>query len=210
VKSRTEILRLGLLVLVVGLISATAGRLLAYPEPALAPVSWELDFEYQDPQLIRVRLPGEDQPRLFAYMTYTVTNDTGEEQLFFPEVTVYTDQGDLFMANRQIPVAVFDRIKARERNRLLESPYQAVGKLLQGEDHARDSVIVWPIHDKDVNLVKLFVSGLSGETQSTPHPRTGEQLLLRKTLMLGFRTPGDLSHNPEKPFVLEDSQWIMR
>ena len=35
----------------------------AAPKPAIAPKSWELEFEFADPQRIDVQLPGQNKPR---------------------------------------------------------------------------------------------------------------------------------------------------
>ena len=194
----------------IGLLGTFAAVSQAYPEPHIVPTSWELEFEHRKPELISVRLPGEDTNRLYHYFTYTVTNRTGDERLWVPDFWVLTDAGDLIQANRGISPAVFNAIKARERNALLETPVQVVGRLLQGRDNARDGMVIWPVPNHDVDNMRIFVGGLSGETHVVKDPAGGEDKLLRKTLMLEYNTPGDYAHLSQKPFVFVEKQWIVR
>jgi len=187
-----------------------AGRVAGYPEPRIVTDSWALDFEHDKPAVIEVTPPGQQRSALYWYMTYTVRNGTGAEQLFIPDVWMMTDAGDLVQANRRIPPAVFKTIKKRERNPLLESPVAVVGRLLQGEDNARDGVVIWKVPEHDVDVVRIFFAGLSGETHQVTDPVTGDQRLLRKTLMITYGTPGDAAHQALKPFVFEDERWIVR
>ena len=191
-------------------LALTTPRAQAYPEPSSVLTSWQLDFSYPKPQTIAVRLAGEDQASHYRYITYTVTNNTGKDRLFVPEVEILTDAGDLIQANRGIPPAVFRAIENREDNPLLKNPVQVVGRILQGEDHAKDSVIIWKAPDHDVDNVRLFLAGLSGETREIEDPKTGETRVLRKTLMLEYNTPGDTRNPGSTPFELENEQWILR
>src|SRR2546423_1628632 len=71
----------------------------AFPEPSLIPTSWRLTIKYKHPAAIAVRLPGEGSPTMYWYFTYTVTNNTGADQTFVPEITLMTEAGDLIRAN---------------------------------------------------------------------------------------------------------------
>ncbi len=192
------------------LLTAAEQRAASYPEPNIVQNSWELDIKIDPPAIISVQLPDEPKPRLYNYITYTVTNRTGNEQLYVPDLNVLTDAGDLIQLNRSIPPLVFQKIKERLRNPLLESPSKIVGSILQGADNARDGVAIWPVADHDINNFKLFFGGLSGETHSVKDPATGKETLLRKTLELTYETPGDEAHAQQKPFVLKSKTWIVR
>jgi hypothetical protein len=143
-------------------------------------------------------------------MAYTVTNRTGDDQLFVPNVWMFTDAGDLLPANLGVPPAAFRAIQDNERNPLLEEPMKIVGRILQGKDNAKDGVVMWPVPDHDVDSFRIFFGGLSGETHEIEDPATGEKRLLRKTLMLEYQSPGDASHTRTKPFVLKSEEWIIR
>lgn len=193
-----------------GSLGVAAHHAAAYPEPLTVSDSWQLEFEFDPPETISVRTPGDAAPRLYWYMTYTVRNESGQDQLFIPDAWLMTDAGDLIQANRDVPPAVFRAIQELEQNPLLESPPQVVGRLLQGEDNARDSVVIWPVPDHDVDHIRIFFGGLSGEVHEIEAPGNGETYVLRKTLMLDYATPGGVAHTAEKPFIFEGRQWIVR
>ena len=140
------------------------GSAVGVPEPSVVSKSWELGFQFEAPRIISVQRPQDPRPRFYWYLTYAVINQTGDEQLFVPNVWMLTDAGDLLQANRHVPSRVFTRIKEVLRNPLLESPANVVGRLLQGNDNARDGVAIWPVPDHDINEVHIFFGGLSGET----------------------------------------------
>ncbi|MFA9478001.1 hypothetical protein ACERK3_06780 [Phycisphaerales bacterium AB-hyl4] len=200
------------LLAVVALVFGTlglAGPAAAYPEPAMVSPSWALEFEYRTPQAISVE--GVDgTPRWYWYMRYKVTNHSGDDRLFIPEITVATDTGKIIDTGANVPASVFHRIRERERDPLLESPVDVVGRLLQGDDYARESVAIWPAPREPVNQFRIFVAGLSGETASTEHPVTGETVMLRRTLMLTYHLPGRPSTPQRQPVVFEDERDVMR
>ncbi|MDX1681649.1 MAG: hypothetical protein R3336_00885 [Phycisphaeraceae bacterium] len=181
----------------------------AYPEPSIVPRSWSLEFEYQHPQLIAVEdLNGRTQ--WFWYIAYKVVNETDREQLFIPEFHIATDEGDLITANEDIPTTVFKAIRKREGNKLMESPVQAIGQLLIGEDHAKESAIIWPVFDHDVDVVDVFIAGLNGEAQRYTPPGAEEPIIVRKTLMLTYKLPGNPNRIQDMDAKFHDEDWIMR
>lgn len=180
------------------------------PEPNLAPTSWELDFKHSKPKVISVRLPGEDERQHFWYMTYTVSNETGEDQYFVPEFTLVTDSGEVLQGNRRVPPPVIKTIQNYEGNPLLERPTELIGRLLQGPDNARDGMVVWRMPEKNVRNVRIFIAGLSGEIHVVEDPETGEEHTLRKTFMLEYRLPGSGEYMHRKEFLFEDSDWVVR
>ena len=182
----------------------------AFPQPTIVPTSWQLEMKYEHPRAIAVRLPGEATPRTYWFMTYTVTNNTGEDQNFVPEIALLSDAGDLIRANRNIPPRVFATIHQELRNPLLKSPTQVVGRLLQGADNAVDGIALWPMPEHDVDSVTIFVQGLSGETYPVEDPQTGEIHLLRRTLMLEYQTPGSVEKQPRKPWLFKAERWVVR
>lgn len=181
-----------------------------HPEPNIVPSSWELDLDFLTPRTIAVRLPGEDESTLFWYMTYTVTNKSDSDQLFIPDIWLLSDAGDLLEGNRKIQPIVFEQIKAYERNRLLLSPIKVAGRILQGDDHARDGVVIWKAPDHVVKEFKIFFGGITGETHEVTDSSTGKTRLLRKALEIDILSPGDHRHVQRKPFVLKGTRWVVR
>lgn len=200
---------LGLLILIAAAADRLAGPAYGYPEPEIVTKAWELDFTHGEPQPIAIN-DLEGKTRWYWYMTYKVENNTGEDRLFVPDITVFTDSGQIIPAAGAVPGSVFTAIKQREANPLLMHPALVVDLLRQGPDHARESVAVWPALEDDVDRISLFFSGISGETQEIVHAVSGERVLLRKTLMLGYDTPGTTRMIQDQPVILNTSQWIMR
>lgn len=186
-----------------------ASRVGAFPEPSIVPKAWQYDLTYDAPRPIAVYGLG-GRIRWFWYITYKVVNNTGDEQLFVPEVTIATDQGAIFPAGRDVPAAAFNAIMAHVENPLLENPAEIIGRILQGPDHAKEGVAIWPATVEDVDEITVFFSGLSGETQAIEHPLTRERVVLRKTLMVVYELPGTTRNIQDQPVVLRSNQWVMR
>ncbi|QNN21416.1 hypothetical protein HED60_03720 [Planctomycetales bacterium ZRK34] len=206
-KSQTRTLSLTVLLVLgmaLGAVAETA------PQPNVVSSAWQLSVKFDAPRVISYRLPSDDQPRLYLYMTYTVANETGEDQMFIPDLWLLTDGGDLLQANRGVAPSVFKAIKKYLDNPLLESPTQIVGKILQGKDNARDGVAIWPVPDHDVDMLRIFFGGLSGEVHEVTDANTGEKHLLRKTLMVEYQAPGDRAHMAIKPFIKKKQDWVVR
>jgi len=148
----------------------------AAPQPALVSNTWELKFTYSKPEPIAVnKLDGTI--KWYWFMTYKVTNHTDTDRQFLPKFTIATDEADVIQANRNIPTRVFKAIKQRLQNSLLEFPVEVTGTLKPGEDQARESMLVWPAFDRDVDFLDVFVTGLSGETTKVLNPKTDKPLI---------------------------------
>ena len=181
-----------------------------YPEPGVVNPSWQLDIEIGRPGAVALRTA--NGARWYYYLPYKVTNRSGENQLFIPEIDIANDQGDLITAGRGVPPQVFDLVKRETNNRLLVSPVEVVGQLLQGEDYAKQSVAIWPAWypDKDVDAFKVFIGGLTGDSQQIENPLTGDPVFVRRTLMLDYETPGTGVTPDRETIELEGKREIMR
>lgn len=181
----------------------------AYPEPAIVSPSWNLEFTHGQPRAISVR--GIDgQPRWYWYLPYKVVNNTGEDRLFVPEFTIYGDNGQIIQAGQDVPASVYVAIRDQLKNDLLESPVAVVGELLQGEDYAKESVAIWPDFSEDVDEFTIFVGGLSGETQTIENPATGEKTLVRRTLALHYKAPGNFPSPRNATIIAAGEEHVMR
>jgi hypothetical protein len=182
----------------------------AYPQPAAVPRAWQFDFTFRQPEPIAFTdLNGRTS--WYWYMTYKLVNRTGRERIFIPEITIATDAGDIITAGRDVPPQVLDAIRTRLGNDLIEAPAQMIGRtILQGEDHAGESVAIWRHFDHDVDHMSIFIEGLSGETTRIDHPLTAEPVLMRKTLMLEYALPGRPPSPRQQQVVPLGEQWIMR
>ena len=196
------------------------------PEPSEAKTKWELDIRFDPPRPIRVQLAGRERKETFWYMLYTVTNRTGKDQFFVPDFDLYTDTGELVHSGKKTPAAVFAAIKSLHNNPLLKNTPDMAGKILQGEDNAKDSVAMWHDFDPKAGSFDVFIGGLSGETVliKLPYPRKvvtidarGEKkvdwkstLLLSKTLQLTYRIPGEAGSRTRAGVTRVKKKWVMR
>ncbi len=207
----------------------------AAPAPSIAPRSWQLEFEFQDPRRLIIQLPGEAKPRVYWYLLYTVTNNSNRDVQFMPRFQIVTDNLQVLETDVAADPAVFTAIKkmhTKDRPFLLE-PLEVLGKLLQGADNAKDSVAIWQDFSGDARQFTIFVSGLSGETVILPNPTydpgkpefvmkdlpggiktkvmvNPKRFVLHKTLSISYRLPGDDEARKQAEPIRETVEWLMR
>ena len=196
-------------VAVAGVWSMGAERALMaqHPTPAIVPVSWELSFRYGP--LERIFVPVNGQNKAFWFMRYTVINNSGRDVLFTPSFELVAETGSVSEAFKDVPNEVFAKIKEMYKNQFLLSPTAIYGRLLQGQDNAKDGVIIFTDIDPEARNFQLFVEGLSGETAEVKNPVTGKPVILQKTLELDFNVPGQ-SINIEPRPELRATKWVMK
>ena len=191
------------------------------PKPKIVPTVWELEFKFQTPKQISLRMPGKKAPTTFWYMLYEVQNGTGADIDFVPTFALYTDHGDLIVSSGR--PTVFTAIQGRHNSPLLENLSSA--KILQGDDNARDSVAIWRDLPDDARGFDIFVTGLSGEKIIVNLPKpvedeiyedgkvkkvTKDKVTLRKTLKLTYALPGEARSRPNRTPKLVRKEWVMR
>lgn len=181
----------------------------AYPQPELVSQSWQLDITYGTPDAIAIPAP-DGQVRWYWYLPYKVVNHSGADHLFLPEAVVLTDRGQIIEVDRAVPASIFRAIQDRLNNPLLESPASVIGTILQGPDHAKESILVWRHPAQDTDAFTIFFAGLSGENKKTINPVTGQPTLLRKTLQLDYITPGSSPSPQIQTIQFKAMDWVMR
>ena len=165
-----------------------AQRAGATPEPSAVPVAWELSLKPFAPMTIQVDT-GKGAS-VYWYMVYTVTNNSGQDVEFHPEITRVSEietEGTPQAGTSQssaapqittepaivgIHPAVYKAIAERhaKTHPFLVSPVKAITRLLQGKDNAVTSVAIFPQLDSRVSRFTIYVGGLSGETLARPNP----------------------------------------
>lgn len=196
-------------VFAVSLAAVVATPAIAAPQPDPVPRRWQLDVR-PGPARLAILETEDGSTRAFVYFTYYVENNTGQDLLFAPSFSLATEQGDIRSSGVGVPTAVTQRLLENLRNPFLKDQISAVGLLLQGEEHAREGLVVWPIENLEIDEIIIFAAGFSGETKTIARPDTGEPVLLRKSLMLRHDTPGSLTALGERPMIRAESRWIMR
>ncbi len=215
-----------------------AGVAQAEPQPSPVPTAWELTLQPTEPARIVVDLGGVK--KTFCYFLYTVTNNTGQDVDFHPEIvrvseieteaTASQAQKNPEQAPRITPEPaiigldsrVFKAIAERHQRThpFLVTPVKAIERLLQGRDNARTSVAVFPDLDPRVSKFTIYFGGLSGEQTSKPNPAHNPKkaesednprfFVIRKTLAMPYTLPGDERTRPTAIPVLGRMTWVMR
>ncbi|MDY7108542.1 MAG: hypothetical protein SYC29_07875 [Planctomycetota bacterium] len=178
----------------------------AFPEPALVPYRWELDFQ---PGELRLYVDPIDETAWW-YFTYKVVNNTGDDQLWAPSFVLFTDAGEILTSGRDVPTRIEEDITSLIGNELLLMQNEAIGELFQGPEHAREGVVVWPAREIEVNELSLFIAGISGETARIANPLTGEELILRKTLQRDYLIRGKAITRGSEPIEFLQQRWVLR
>lgn len=167
---------------------ATAPFVRAEPAPDPVPASWELKF---DPSpMTRIQVDTGSGPRTYWYMLYTVTNNTGQDVEFMPEIVRVSEIESELPAEKvadrpaEAPTIrvepsmvgldsrIYQAIAQRHARThpFLVTPVEAIGRLLQGKDNARSSVAVFKDLDPRVSRFTIYFGGLSGERKALPNP----------------------------------------
>lgn len=191
------------------------------PEPDPVPRRWQLDIELGDlrattvPVTVRTENGTRTVNRPFLYMTYSVVNYTDDDVPLAPLFEVAFDNGEMLLSGSGVPKEVTDELLRRLGNPLIEDQIGIVGVIRQGEQNARDGLVIWPLPEVDVDEVSVYAAGFSGETDTLnlTDPATGEpvQITLRKTLVQRYATPGVIDIRGNRPLTADgQAVWIMR
>ena len=219
-------IRIALLLMVIlatGVLFSTPG--VTAPTPT-ATGSWQLNIDYHTPEPLVMKVPGEAKPQLFWYFRYTVTNRTGKERSFNPNIVLFTNTGEILQAGDGVSPVVFEKIRSIMNNPLLRDQWSIGGKMLQGQDNARDGVAIFRNFDPKATSFNIFLAGLSGETTSiqlpTPIEVTEEgpdgkerkvkktKVFLTKTLRLNYGIGTEAAQRPRAKVRLVEQDWVMR
>lgn len=191
---------------------SAAGVSAAAPQPNAIPSKWEFDFRPGPLRIAHFRRADGTIDRYF-YLTYRITNFSGEDLLFAPDVRLWTDDGDIHRAGRNVPRSVTDEILRRLDDPFLEDQVSIVGTVLQGRANAKEGLLVWPATNLTTDEVRLFFAGLSGETKVYVVGRESDdpkRHVLRKTRMLRYATPGVFGSENNEELELAEDAWVMR
>lgn len=198
---------------VLAALSLTALAWTRPPEPDPLPKRWQLDIDVGALRVAQLQVEGQE-PQMYYYMTYRVTNNSGQDLQFAPVFELGTDEGELFRAGRDVPRAARLELLGRLDNPLLEDQIAILGTILQGKENAKDGLVIWPVGDLNVDEVSVYAAGFSGETAriELKDPGTGEirEIVLRKTLMVRYQIPGSLELRGSEPLRPKEERWIMR
>lgn len=179
------------------------------PEPDPVPRRWQLDIETGPLRVASFDIKGQGRQAYF-YMTFTVTNNSGEDLLFAPAFEMAMDH-QVIRSGRQVPLEVTRALLESTQQPLMQDQISIIGQLLQGKENSKQGLIVWPANEMATRELTVYAAGFSGETATVERPDTKEKVVLRKTLMIRYAAPGDLTQNRTVPIpTAEPPRWIMR
>ncbi len=180
----------------------------AAPEPDPVPRRWQLDVAAGPLRLATVDVGAG--PRTYFYMTYQVTNNSGEDLLFAPAFELATDD-EVLRSGRGVPLEVTRKLIESVQNQFVQDQISIIGQLLQGKENARDGIVIWPANDLNLEELAVYAAGFSGETATVDAPDTHQKFVLRKTLRLNYQISGELVGQEGHDIPLaEPAGWIMR
>lgn len=183
------------------------------PEPDPLPQRWELDLAVGPLRVITLEVEGEGL-KPFFYMTYRVTNNSGEDLQFAPIFEIGNENGDVVRAGNDVPRSVRQALLKLLDSALLEDQIQIIGTILQGRENAKDGLVIWRAPSLTTDELAVYAAGFSGETQQVEFQNadTGETetMTFRKTYMVRYATPGTLVGQGSKPLEVVGERWIMR
>lgn len=182
---------------------------LAAPEPEPIPRRWQLRIDPGELRYTVIDVAGSG-PRGYLYMTYKVVNNSGEDRDFAPSFELSTDQGSLIRSGRDVPHQVVQELLQRANDPFLQDETAVQGRLLQGEEHAKEALIIWVAPELEAGEYTIYAMGFSGETKAVVRPDNGEEHVLRKTLMLIHQGTGRLDAESGRPLPRRQTRWILR
>lgn len=183
------------------------------PEPDPIPRRWQLDLKPGPLRLANVTLR-DGTTRAYLYMTYRATNRTGEDVLFAPSFELADGEGTVLRSGRGVPLDVASKIQDDLNNPFLEDQISVLGMMLQGDENAKDGIVVWPMGNLTASEITVYAAGFSGEVAQVEikDAKTGALVKepMYKTFMARYKTGGDMSRRGSEALEPFESTWIMR
>ncbi|MDP7006396.1 MAG: hypothetical protein QF718_09325 [Phycisphaerales bacterium] len=167
----------------------------AYPKATDRADRWQLRLETGDLRFYRDTDSGEG----YWLLMYEVTNETNEDHRWVPNFELVTDKGDIIVDGENVPRRVQLDVLEIFGDPLLIPQSDSSGPLLQGEENAIRSFVIWKAENEDVREIQVFAGGVSGDTAKVIHPITGEERKLRRVLQLSWFVDGGVNQITLKP-----------
>jgi hypothetical protein len=187
----------------------TTSTALAAPEPDPVPRRWQLQVDTGELRLVTIEVPNVGAQKYF-YLTFKVTNNSGQDMLFAPTFQLSDGDGNVTRSGHTVPQTVTQKLLAETQNPFILDQIGVIGELLQGGENAKDGLVIWPANGLNPSQITVYAAGFSGETKTVTSPDGKDKFVLRKTLRLDFKSPGDLSGVAQQAFPLTKQTWIMR
>ncbi|MFT3686575.1 MAG: hypothetical protein QM783_16940 [Phycisphaerales bacterium] len=186
----------------------------AAPEPSAVSKRWQLQAEFGQLRVFSTKTDGT--PRAFYYMTYKTVNRTGQDVVFAPSFDLVDGAGQVVKSGRSVPESVTKARLQRVNNPLVQDQVSILGTILQGEENAKEGLVIWPCENLRPGEINVYAAGFSGETALVKVPGAKDEkgnevtATLRKTRQITFKDPGDIMNRGDQPIEQNATKWIMR
>ncbi len=194
-------------ILAMGMVSMGMAPRMA-PEPDPVPRRWELKLELGGLRL--ASFPVQGQPKSFYYLTYKVINRSGKELLFAPSFEMAFGDGKPIRAGRDVPAEVTKAILEKMQNQFLQDQIAVIGPILEGEENAKEGLVIWSGENLAPARLTVYAAGFSGETATVDVPGTKDKVVLRKSLMVRYNSGGEVTGRGDGSLDVAERRWIMR
>lgn len=194
-----------------GPISAALARA---PEPDATPKRWELRTKFSALRVLNIDIDGKSQA--YYYLTYKVENHTGQDIFFAPAFDLVTADGAVTKSGKGVSDEATKKVIAYIGNSFIQDQIAILGPMLQGDENAKEGVVIWPADSLRPGELTVYASGFSGEAAEVKPPTsdaskgTPEKVVLRKTRSLLFKVPGEVSNIKDTPITVSEDTWVMR
>lgn len=173
--------------------------------------SWQLDVT---PGPMRLYVdPSTGTP--YWYFTYKTVNNTGRDLRFAPKFELVDDEGRITVSGQGVPSDVSRRLLQRLNDPLVEDQNQILGDILQGEENAKEGIVVFEVTRLASKELFLYVSNLSSERRIVRDAK-GEPAEVRRQFRMAFRVSGDAVPRGSEALELVDEgkepnpSWVWR
>jgi hypothetical protein len=158
-----------------------------------------------------VETAGVKATRTYAYLTYKVTNTSGQDLLFAPSFELALGgSGEPIRSGRNVPADITKKLIEKCQNPFLQDQISVLGNLLQGSENAKEGLVAWLLEDFKPQKIAIYGAGFSGETVNITPPGATDKVLLRKTLSLNYELTGELTKRGDRPIDVAEQRWVMR
>jgi hypothetical protein len=179
---------------------------------------WTADVTYEPLKPLIWQPTSDSQVQRFWYTILTIRNNTRTDMEFYARCDLLTDTGQLVPSFGNIPLPLAHHLRQlyQVKYPLLQPIYAVGNRLLQGEDHAVDVLVMWPDFDPQAKQARLYITGLSNETAVVNHPVQKDtnglplQVFLRKTLELTYDLRSEATLRTDADVTFESKRWVMR
>jgi hypothetical protein len=147
---------------------------------------WNLEYEPGAMRLYRDPSTGHS----YWYATFTIFNRSGKDRHAAPRWELVDEEGRVTPEGRGVPGDVSKAIQRLLNDPQLQESHAVMGSIAQGPANAKTGFVVFPA-GPELRRFSLMVSGLSNGEDSIKDVKTGQRVIVHRTLRIDYQVPGD-------------------